>query len=225
MKGQILSFDTVRGEGLIHAEDGNRYTFAATEWRGAPHELHNGAAVDFTPTGQHAVGIYAAAGAAGAPGGGPAYGGGGHSHYPDAAQAYGGNHAPYGGNPAPYGGNPAPYGGNPGPYGGNPGPYGGQPPYGGPPPYGASQKSPIVAGLLALFLGQFGAHKFYLGYSTEGAILLGGTIVSFLLAIVLIGFFGLLAIGIICLVEAIIYLTKPQDQFTYTYVLNKKPWF
>jgi hypothetical protein len=40
-----------------------------------------------------------------------------------------------------------------------------------------------------------------------------------------IGFFGLMAIGIICLVEAIIYLTKPQDQFTYTYVLNKKPWF
>ena len=219
MKGQILSFDPMRGEGLIGAEDGNRYTFAGSEWRGPPHELRNGIEIDFTPTGQHALGIYAVAGAAGAPGAGPAYGGGAHSPYPGGAQAG------YGGNPASYGGNPGPYGGNPAPYGGHPGAYGGQPPYGGPPPYGASEKSPIVAGLLALFLGQFGAHKFYLGYSTEGLILLGGTIVSFVLAFVLIGFFGLMAIGIICLVEAIIYLTKPQDQFTYTYVLNRKPWF
>jgi TM2 domain-containing membrane protein YozV len=189
MRGQVLSFDPMRGEGLISAEDGNRYTFPGTEWRGAPHELRNGAMIDFTPTGQGAVGVYALPAAAG--GAAPF---GGHSSYP-------------------------------GPYGGTPGAYSGPTPYGGPGPYGATEKSPIVAGLLALFLGGFGVHKFYLGYNTEGAILLGATVASWILLIVLIGFFGLMAIGIICLIEAIIYLTKPQDQFTYTYVLNRKPWF
>ncbi len=100
MKGQILSFDPMRGEGLIHAEDGNRYTFAGSEWRGPPHELRDGASIDFTPTGQHAVAIYAAAGAP-APGGGPNFGGGGHSTFRVWALAsYGWLHAPYGGNPS-----------------------------------------------------------------------------------------------------------------------------
>ncbi|OQC58440.1 MAG: hypothetical protein BWX54_00983 [Verrucomicrobia bacterium ADurb.Bin018] len=32
-------------------------------------------------------------------------------------------------------------------------------------------------------------------------------------------------IGIIGLVEGILYLTKSDEEFTATYVQNKKPWF
>ena len=47
-------------------------------------------------------------------------------------------------------------------------PYG-QPPYG-QPPYGQPQKSKLVAGLLGIFLGGFGVHNFYLGFTTRAVI-------------------------------------------------------
>ena len=86
-------------------------------------------------------------------------------------------------------------------------------------------KAHAAAGLLALFLGSWGIHKFYLGYNTEGAIMLGVTLVSFVLLIILIGFLGLMAIGGIALVEGILYLTKSEEEFHQTYVLRKRPWF
>lgn len=90
---------------------------------------------------------------------------------------------------------------------------------------GQGEKSPIVAGLLALFLGSLGIHKFYLGYSREGAILLIGTLVSWMLFVVVIGVIGLLVIGVVCLAEAIIYITKTPSEFQQIYVDGKKPWF
>ncbi len=52
-------------------------------------------------------------------------------------------------------------------------PYGQQPPYGQPPygqpPYG-QQKSKLVAGLLGIFLGGFGVHNFYLGFTARAII-------------------------------------------------------
>ena len=86
-------------------------------------------------------------------------------------------------------------------------------------------KSNVAAGLLALFLGGWGIHKFYLGYTNEGVILLAGSVISFILCIVVIGFFGLMAIGTVCLIEAIIYLTKSEAEFDQIYVQNKRPWF
>lgn len=55
-------------------------------------------------------------------------------------------------------------------------PYGGQPPHGQPPfpPQGypgqppASQKTKLIAGLLGIFLGAWGVHRFYLGYTNIG---------------------------------------------------------
>lgn len=90
---------------------------------------------------------------------------------------------------------------------------------------GSYDKSPIVAGLLALFLGGLGVHKFYLGYNTQGVILLVGLFVSWILSFVVIGLFGVMAIAVVCLIEAIIYITKSPDDFYQTYVVNKKPWF
>ena len=100
------------------------------------------------------------------------------------------------------------------------------PPYPGQPyPGMAYPKSHVVAGLLALFLGGWGIHKFYLGYNNEGVILLVSSFVSFVLCFVIIGFIPLLAISIICFVEAIIYLTKSDAEFDELYVRHKKAWF
>ena len=86
-------------------------------------------------------------------------------------------------------------------------------------------KSPIAAGLLALFLGGLGIHKFYLGYTNEGVILLVATIVSVVLSFVLIGLIPLMIINVICLIEAILYLTKSESDFNAIYVQGRKPWF
>ena len=86
-------------------------------------------------------------------------------------------------------------------------------------------KSKIAAGLFAIFLGGLGIHKFYLGYTTQGVVLLAGSIAGFVLAFVIIGFFILLGIGVICLIEGIIYLSQSDEEFESVYVTGRKPWF
>ena len=83
----------------------------------------------------------------------------------------------------------------------------------------------MLAGLLALFLGAFGVHKFILGYNKEGIILLSITLVSFILMCVFIGFLTVYIGVIIGIIEGIIYLTKSDEEFYNTYQANKKPWF
>ncbi len=79
----------------------------------------------------------------------------------------------------------------------------------------------ILAGILAIVLGSLGIHKFILGYQKEGIIMLVCTIV--------LGFFtcgaGASLMGIIGLIEGIIYLTKSDAEFYNTYQVGKKPWF
>ena len=89
----------------------------------------------------------------------------------------------------------------------------------------AGSKSKVAAGVLAILLGGLGIHKFYLGYTAQGLILLALLIVGFILLFVFIGAFLLFAIGVICLIEGIIYLTKSDEEFHQTYVVGKKPWF
>ena len=67
-----------------------------------------------------------------------------------------------------------------------------------------NQKSKVVAGLLGIFLGSFGVHNFYLGYTTKGIIQLVGTIVSYLLACFVIGIFTAAGIAIWGFVEGIL---------------------
>lgn len=38
-------------------------------------------------------------------------------------------------------------------------------------------------------------------------------------------FIGTIAISLIALIEGIIYLTKSDEEFERTYVVNKKEWF
>lgn len=91
---------------------------------------------------------------------------------------------------------------------------------GGQQPYVAT-KDHVVAGLLAIFLGGFGIHKFYLGYNTAGFIMLGVTILGSLVSFGISG----AVIWVIGLVEGIIYLTKNQSEFDRMYVYSQKDWF
>ncbi len=78
-------------------------------------------------------------------------------------------------------------------------------------------KNKLVAGLLGIFLGEFGIHKFYLGYTTEGIIMLLVTLLSAGLAGVVVWVIGI--------IEGITYLAQSDEQFHETYVLGKKGWF
>ena len=99
------------------------------------------------------------------------------------------------------------------------------PNYGGAPPAGADKK--ILAGILGIVLGGLGIHKFVLGYNQEGVILIGVYLVSIVIAMVTCGI-GIPLIfvpTIIGIIEGIIYLTKSDEEFVQTYIVNKKPWF
>ena len=87
--------------------------------------------------------------------------------------------------------------------GGAPGGYPGAIPggYPGPPP--SPLKSKLVAGLLGIFVGCFGVHRFYLGYNTIGIIQIQVTVIG---GIITCGI-GWLAGCIWGLVEGILILT------------------
>ena len=72
----------------------------------------------------------------------------------------------------------------------------------------------MLAGLLAIFLGGFGIHKFILGYTKEGVI-------QIIISVLTCGSVG----PIIGLIEGIIYLTKSDEEFYNTYQAGKKGWF
>ena len=80
-----------------------------------------------------------------------------------------------------------------------------------------NQKEKLAAGLLGIFLGALGIHKFYLGYTKEGVIML-------VVSLATCGA-GAAIMEIIGLIEGIIYLTKTDEDFQYTYVDNYKGWF
>jgi len=85
---------------------------------------------------------------------------------------------------------------------------------------GSPQKDKWVAVLLAFFLGAFGLHKFYLGYKTEGIIMLVVSLVGGLCAGL-----GLLVMEIFAIIEAVRYLILTQEDFERTYVYGSKGWF
>lgn len=96
-------------------------------------------------------------------------------------------------------------------------------------PYAGSGATPgsknkIAAGLLAIFLGGLGIHKFYLGYIGPGLVFLLTNTIGWFVTIFLLGLPNF-ALGIIALIEGIIYLTKPDEEFEQTYVVGRKPWF
>lgn len=77
--------------------------------------------------------------------------------------------------------------------------------YGAPVPVG-TQKSKVVAAVLAFFLGTLGIHNFYLGYTSRAVCQLVLTIIGYVTAILLIGFLFLFCVGIWAFVEFIMIL-------------------
>lgn len=81
-------------------------------------------------------------------------------------------------------------------------------------------KNRIVAALLAFFLGGFGFHKFYLGYNGAGLVMLACALLGWILLFVPTGIVWLIA-----LIEAVIYLTRSDDEFHERYEIGRRPWF
>lgn len=111
----------------------------------------------------------------------------------------------------------------------------------------------IAAGICGIMFGSLGVHKFILGYIKEGVIMAVLTVGSSLLFFVSmfipaivgaggsdsatgasvaaifviwgIAWLAIMAMGIIGLIEGIIYLTKPDYDFVMTYGVRHKGWF
>ncbi|HWQ75059.1 MAG TPA: TM2 domain-containing protein [Syntrophomonas sp.] len=89
---------------------------------------------------------------------------------------------------------------------------------------GTGGKNKLAAGLLAIFLGGLGIHKFYLGFTGPGLLFLLVNTIGWVVTIFLLGIPNII-LGVIALVEGIIYLTKTDEEFEQTYVIDKKKWF
>ena len=75
----------------------------------------------------------------------------------------------------------------------------------------------IPAGICGILLGSLGVHKFILGYTGAGLIML--------LATVLTCGIGGCVTHVIGLIEGIIYLCKPDEEFVRVYVDGRREWF
>ena len=75
----------------------------------------------------------------------------------------------------------------------------------------------IAAGICGILLGSLGIHKFILGFTTPGIIML-------LVTILTCGV-GAVPMYVIGLIEGIIYLTKSDEEFYQLYAIDKKEWF
>ena len=75
--------------------------------------------------------------------------------------------------------------------------------------------------VLVLLLGGFGIHKFILGMPAAGVIML---LVSILGGMFTCGMSSAV-MGLIGMIEGIIYLTKTEEQFYWQYVVQKRQWF
>lgn len=81
----------------------------------------------------------------------------------------------------------------------------------------AKASAKIPAGVCGILLGSLGIHKFILGYTGPGLILLLVTVLTCGLAAPVTHIIGL--------IEGIIYLCKPDEEFVRTYVDGRKQWF
>jgi TM2 domain-containing membrane protein YozV len=89
-----------------------------------------------------------------------------------------------------------------------------------PPPLAASHPragNKIAAGICGILLGSLGIHKFILGYTGAGLIMLLVTLLTCFIASPIMHLIGV--------IEGIIYLTKSDADFVKTYVDGRREWF
>jgi TM2 domain-containing membrane protein YozV len=83
--------------------------------------------------------------------------------------------------------------------------------------YTAHASNKIPAGICGILLGSLGVHKFILGYTGAGLVMLLITLLSCFMLSPLMHLFGL--------IEGIIYLCKSDEEFVRVYVQGRKEWF
>jgi TM2 domain-containing membrane protein YozV len=83
----------------------------------------------------------------------------------------------------------------------------------------------VLCGVLGILLGAFGIHKFVLGYTMAALIMLIGSVVGGMLGCLCIPVIVPSVMGVIGLIEGIVYLTKSDEEFLRTYILQKRFWF
>jgi TM2 domain-containing membrane protein YozV len=88
-----------------------------------------------------------------------------------------------------------------------------------PPPSAAASRASnkIPAGICGILLGSLGIHKFILGYTGAGLVMLLATVLTCGIAGVVLHIIGL--------IEGIIYLCKSDEEFVRTYVDGRREWF
>jgi len=86
-----------------------------------------------------------------------------------------------------------------------------------PPVFAARASNKIPAGVCGILLGSLGLHKFILGYTGAGLVML---LVSLLSCFVLWPVMHLIG-----LIEGILYLCKSDEEFVRVYVDGRKEWF
>jgi TM2 domain-containing membrane protein YozV len=77
--------------------------------------------------------------------------------------------------------------------------------------------SKIAAGICGILLGSLGIHKFILGYTGAGLIMLLVTLLTCFIASPIMHLIGL--------IEGIVYLTKSDADFVKIYVEGRREWF
>ncbi|MGH7950437.1 MAG: TM2 domain-containing protein [Limisphaerales bacterium] len=83
--------------------------------------------------------------------------------------------------------------------------------------FAARASNKIAAGIFGILLGSLGIHKFILGYTGAGLIML-------LITVLTCGIAGCV-VHLIGLIEGIIYLTKSDEEFVRIYVDGRREWF
>jgi TM2 domain-containing membrane protein YozV len=88
-----------------------------------------------------------------------------------------------------------------------------------PPPSAVASRASnkIPAGICGILLGSLGIHKFILGYTGAGLVMLLATVLTCGIAGVVMHLIGL--------IEGIIYLCKSDEEFVRIYVAGRKEWF
>ena len=79
------------------------------------------------------------------------------------------------------------------------------------------QGKKIAAGICGILLGALGVHKFILGKTVPGIIML-------LISVLTLGLLSFIP-GLIGLIEGILYLVKSDEDFKRDYIDGDKAWF
>ncbi len=80
-----------------------------------------------------------------------------------------------------------------------------------------NKKNKIIAGLLALFLGNIGVHWFYLNENKKGLTYLIATACGWIGLVVLIGIIPIVIIAVMALIDAFKFLAMDEKKFNKTY--------